>query len=463
MTTRTMRLLVTILGGFALLLSFTLGAAGAVPGSSGLGDPYFPFAGNGGYDALSYRVKLAYDPSTGFLEGRGKMKAIATEDLASFDLDLRDFVVSSVKVNDAPATYAHEGQELIVTPAANIAMGTQFQVVVKYSGTPGPVVDPDGSWEGWVPTSDGAFVVGEPQGSPAWFPVNDYPTDKATYRFRVTVPVGITAVANGRLVSRTTKSGHTTFVWRHDYPMASYLATVTTGVFNVERYTTASGIPVYNAVDPSQVGKSRPVLRKLPKIIDFYSSVFGPYPFEAAGAIVDYAPDVGYSLETQTRPVFWRAPSEATFAHEIAHQWLGDSVTLSTWPDIWLNEGFATWSEWYWKEYVGGRDVAQTFNALYAKPASDTSFWNPPPGDPGGAENLFDGTIYNRGGMTLEALRQKLGDATFFDIMRTWVDENSYGNVTTADFIALAEAKSSMNLDAFFDVWLYQPGKPMEW
>ena len=152
-------------------------------------------------------------------------------------------------------------------------------------------------------------------------------------------------------------------------------------------------------------------------MVDYYASVFGAYPFENVGAIVDDAPDVGYSLESQTKPNFAYSPDEATVAHELSHQWFGDAVTLRSWNDIWLHEGFATFAEWLWREHTGQKPVAQKFKELYSTRASDTRFWNPPPGNPGDAAHLFDGTIYDRGGMTLQALREKIGEATFFKLL----------------------------------------------
>jgi aminopeptidase N len=140
--------------------------------------------------------------------------------------------------------------------------------------------------------------------------------------------------------------------------------------------------------------------------------------------------------------------------------WFGDAVTLRTWPDIWLHEGFATWSEWAWAQHTGGPTTAEHFARLAATPARDTDFWNPPPGDPGGPENMFDGTVYERGAMTLEALRERIGDRAFFGVLRRWYAEHRYGNASTPEFIALAERVSGQSLGAFFQLWLYTPGKP---
>ena len=331
-------------------------------------------------------------------------------------------------------------------------------MTVRYAGRPRVITDPDNSLEGWVPTADGAFVAGEPQGSMGWFPVDNSPADKATFDFAVTVPRGITVMANGVLLWHTVSRTHTTWRWRESDPMAPYLATTTLGRFDL-KISSVDGVPSYVAVD-SRMKKGRAVLAKLPAIVRYFSALYGPYPFDAVGAVVDNAPTLDYSLETQTKPIFAYMPDETTLAHETAHMWFGDSVTLTQWPDIWLHEGFATWSEWAWSGHEHRASPATIFKRLYATPAGDTSFWNPPPGAPGVAANLFDDSVYERGAMTLQALRQKVGNATFLAILRTWAGDHRYGNVTTAQFIALAEQQSGMDLAAFFQAWLYQPGKP---
>ncbi len=405
--------------GAAVLVLVLAGTAGAVtftPGSAGLGDPYFPNAGNGGYDVSHYSLTLGYEPAQNRLTGTAVITATATQDLSRFNLDLRGFSISRLLVNGAPASHARALEhELVITPSAGLRAGRAFTVTIDYAGTPAVVTDPDGSIEGWVPTPDGAFIVGEPQGSPAWYPVNDNPRDKARYDFSVTVPAGLTVMANGVLVSNQTTAGRTTWVWRETDPMAPYLSTATLGRFDLT-ISKVGNIPSYVAIDPTL--PSGNVFRKLPEIVQFYESIYGPYPFNAVGSIVDSAKEVGYSLETQTKPVYDRMPDELTVAHELSHMWYGDSVTLSQWPDIWLHEGFATWSEWIWSEHTGNKTAQKYFDNLYNTPAQDTAFWTPPPGNPGTPAFLFNGTIYYRGGMTLQALRQKVGDFAFFRIMR---------------------------------------------
>ena len=444
----------------ALFLPGVAAAADFSPGSPGTGDPYYPLAGNGGYDVGHYSLKLTYQPAENHLAGRATIRATATQDLSSFNLDLRGFAVKRVLVDGVEATVSRDGQELTITPASGIVNGTTFEVTVRYAGVPEIVVDPDGAIEGWVPTDDGAFVVGEPQGSPGWYPANDEPADKATFDFSVAVPKGLTVMANGVLLSHKTANGRTTWRWRETDPMAPYLATATLGRFDLTQYE-IDGIPAYVAVDPT-LPKGQ-VLTKLPAITRFFIDLYGEYPFNAVGAVVDDAKVVGYALETQTKPVFEVMPDEWTLVHEIAHMWYGDSVTLTDWPDIWLHEGFATWSNWIWSEKKGTKSAHQQFKQYLNTPAQADWLWSVPPGDVGGPAFLFEWSVYVRGAMTLQALREKIGDGAFFGIMRDWAQDNRYGTVTTAQFVALAEQESGVDLDAFFQVWLYEPGRPVAW
>jgi aminopeptidase N len=443
-----------------------------VEGSPGLGDPYYPLAGNGGYDVRHYHLDLDYvPPPENFLEGKALVVARATENLSRFNLDFRPFYeIHSLTVNGKRASYTREGEhELVISPRPKIREGSPIVVRVTYSGNPRAVIDPDDSLEGWVPLEDdGAFVVNEPQGSPGWYPANDNPRDKATYSFEVTVPKGQTALANGRLVHQpVTRNGKTTWRWIEDSPMAPYLATATNGVFDTDFTGRVGGRPIYNAVDPDvttpQVAKDR--IATTDDVITFFSDLYGEYPFSSVGNVVDFAPEVGYALESQTKAMYSNTPGQSTFVHEMAHMWFGNAVTLTTWDDIWLNEGFARWSEWIWFERNDPSQptAQQRFDTFYATPATNTAFWEPPPGKPGSAAAIFDGTIYTRGAMTLQALRQKIGDDDFFEILRRWYSENKYGNVTTAEFIALSEEVSGQQLDQFFQAWLYTPAKPTSW
>jgi aminopeptidase N len=431
-------------------------------GADSAGDPYFPQQGSGGFDAQHYDIEFTYDPATQHMVATTTMTAVATQDLTEFSLDFMGPKVTAVTVDGKPASFFRTAEDLYITPKTAVKARKAFTVAVSYAGKPGPVYDPDGSIEGWVPTDDGAIVVGEPNGSQTWFPSNNHPSDKATFTFRATVPEGTTAVGNGELVSQSTRNNWTTFVWDNREPMATYLATVTIGKFVVETSTTASGIPVYTAVDPFLAKRAAPMLAEIPDVIEYFSSIFGPYPFSSTGAIIDYAPQLGYALETQTKPVFCDVPSDmiGTIAHELAHMWFGDSVTPARWSDIWLNEGFATYAEWLWSEHTGGPTAHKLFERTYA--SDKKPFWSILLADPG-VIDMFGYPSYDRGAMTLHALRNKVGDTVFFGILQDWTKQNRFGNVTTNDFIRLAEKASGQDLTAFFDAWLFKTEKPRIW
>jgi aminopeptidase N len=457
-----------------LTLSAAPAAAQFTPGAPGGGDPFYPSAGNGGYDVRNYSIKLDYEPQNEQLAGDVTIEARATQDLSSFNLDFRDYKISSLTVNGSPVAFSRKGQELTVTPAEGLRDNRSFTVRVVYAGHANYVLDPDKSKDGWIPTDDGAFVVNEPQGAPTWIPVNDSLKDFATWDFAITVPEGRTALANGRLVGTTDNGDTVTWRWAETSPMVPYLTTATNGVFDL-RVGTVNGLPEYNAVDPQtrRFGQKEPnpelAFQRLAlngPAVAMLSELYGPYPFDSVGGTVDWADNVFYSLESQTRPNYWHIPTEATVVHEIAHQWFGDALVLERWPDMWLNEGFATWSEWIWSERNGDQSAQEQFNALYATPedsAAGQDLWFPAPNGLHDASELFHTPVYDRGAMTLQALRQKVGDDVFFTILRTWYAENLHSNVTTQDFIATAERVSGQQLDHFFDVWLFEEGRPESW
>jgi Peptidase family M1 domain/Peptidase M1 N-terminal domain/Immune inhibitor A peptidase M6 len=662
----------------AVCLAGGTGSASAspfTPGAPGIGDPYFPLDGNGGYDATHYLLAISYDPPTDTLKGVATIDARATQNLSSFNLDLHGLNVESITVDGRPVGWSRDADELTVTPPRGIASQRAFRTVIAYDGVPETIDDGSLGLSGFIHTDDGALIAGQPKVAATWYPVNDHPLDKASYEFRVKVPAGLKAIANGVLKSSTTRNGITTWDWDAKEPMASYLATSTIGVFDLKTGR-AGNIKTWDALDPdlfvgvaprtgsqyaisqasnfsykrlahtidltgqtsgqlsfsvtrdtetnwdfmfveahtvgandwttlpdanghtsddtgfvcpfsielhpflahyetdngddtcSPIGTTgkwnavsgpsdgyeqwsvdlsayagkkvevsisyasdntinhaglfvddvnvstgegttsfeadgdtldgwtvpgapagsdpnpndwiagpqadqpettgdlaRDALAEQPQILRFLSQEFGPYPFSAAGGIVDDVDGLEFALENQTRPIYSKVffddragPNDSVVVHELTHQWFGDSVALAAWQHIWLNEGFATYAEWLWSEHQGDLAV-QDFYDSYAGMPADDPFWSLEIGDPG-PDDLFDDPVYIRGAMTLHALRLRIGDGTFFTLLRKWAASHAGGHGTTPEFIALAEQLSGQDLGAFFDEWLFTASKP---
>ena len=472
----------TVLAATTVLVGMAPGLAaadhgGGQPGAPGIGDPYYPLDGNGGYDVGHYDLYVTYDPGTDVLTGVAAIHAVATQPLSGFNLDLEGLTVRSIMVDGEEADWSRDAGELTVTPADPLRERHEFTVEVRYDGVPETIQDDLGT-SGFMHTDDGAIVAGQPDVAATWFPSNDHPRDAASMSVSATVPAGLEAISNGILQDAETKDGWTTWSWYAAEPMATYLATLAIGEFDVRAYE-AGGIRYWDALDPDlfaldldpgtegpSVGEvAEGSLARQPEIIDFLSGFLGPYPFQSAGGIVDDFEELQFALETQTRPVYASAfffdpiGGDLVVVHELAHQWIGDLLRLHEWQHIWLNEGFATYAQWLWLEHEGLSTPQQESDnvAMFAPP----EFWQTTIGDPGSDVGaLFDIAVYYRGAMTLQALRQTVGDDVFFDILAEWVASQAGDAVTTDEFFELAEKMSGMQLDDLAQTWLFTPEKP---
>jgi hypothetical protein len=688
------RKLATLVAAVLICLSTASAALAAPPsqfpaGSSGIGDPYFPLDGNGGYDVQHYDLALTYDPATDRLTGVATITANATQNLSAFNFDFIGMRLRSLTVDGASAKTQRKGQELTVKPSGGITDGSVFTVLARYDGVPTLVHD-FGFPTGFLPTEDGTIVQGEPHVAATWFPANDHPRDKASFAFHVTVPAGLEAIANGVLTGQQTTGGWSTWDWNAVEPMAPYLAMIAVDDFEVHQYE-AAGIAYWDALDADMMADiapavtpvagaqflysqiSEPAYKRLtqtiavpaggatmsfqvnrdtesdwdfffveertagaddwttladvnghtsqatgacpfnywdinpflehyvtpvlvdegdpttpdddfyvcdpvgtsgswnaisgssdgwetwsvalsddagaprqvevsfayasdgfiqgrgviideivvstgqgstgfeadgnaldgwttppapegsepnqntwlvssevpavpgvgvgaelsferqPEIIAWESSIFGAYPFSASGGILHDGSGVGFALENQTRPnysPFFFGPGEGNdfvVVHELAHQWFGDYLAVDTWNETWLNEGFATYTEWMWAEREGFFTPADAWDFFASIPADD-EFWDFAIGDPG-PDALFAGQVYDRGALTLHALRREVGDHRFFQILEQWVITQGGGTVTTREFIDLAESIYNKDLDPLFAAWL-SAGKP---
>jgi aminopeptidase N len=434
--------------------------APAAAGAATSADPYLPEHGNGGYCTEHYDLTLEYRASAGRLSGRASIRARATMALTAFSLDLGPFRVDRVRVNDRAARYSHGAGKLRVKLAEPLAAGQPFTVDVRYLGVPQPVRSRWGEL-GWEQLEDGALVASQPVGAPSWFPCNDHPSDKATYRFTVTAASPLTVVATGELVSRHTGAGSTTWVYDLAVPTPTYLAAVQIGPYQVSDLP-GSSIPQRAAVPARLRTEFAHDFARQDQIMAAFEEIFGPYPFPSY-TIVVVDEELEVPIEAQGMSVFGRnhvdgrRTHERFVAHELAHQWFGNSLTVASWRHIWLNEGFASYSEWLWSELSGGEAAAAhaaRWRSRLAALPQDLLVADP------GVRRMFDDRLYRRGALTLHALRTTVGDQAFFAILREWTATHRHASVTTEQFVALAQRHTPIPLGELISAWLLRPALP---
>ena len=431
-------------------------------GSLTIGDSYVPTSGNGGYTVSSYDLDLDYRVANNRLAATAIITATATHELTRFSVDFCGLVATRVTIDGAaPSKLVESARKLTITPARPIEAGKEFVLSVRYGGLPRPVRSPWGEL-GWEELSEGVLVASQPSGAPSWFPCNDHPSDKASFRIRIAAESSYSVLANGRLVSRVRRASRTTWTYETVEPMATYLASIQIGVY---RELVLSKVPVPQTVlaPASIVDRAQKDFADQERMIALFERLFGPYPFgEYSVVVADY--DLEIPVEAHGFAFFGRnqidgmGVSERLIAHELAHSWFGNSVTATTWKDIWLHEGFACYAEWLWSEESGGPTADRLAHQHWARLShlpQDLTI-----GDPG-PEKMFDDRVYKRGALTLHALRILLGDDAFFELLSSWATENRYGNVTTEAFYLHARERSAVDLDELFESWLFAERLPV--
>ena len=420
-------------------------------------DPYYPQDGNEGYDVQCYDVHVAYDPAApDRFTGDTTITLRATERLDRFSLDLDGFTVTSAEIDGVPArNVSREGaHELVIQPRTPIAATKTVAVRVRYQGRP--------TGDGWhTYANGGAVALGEPHSAAAWFPANDHPSDKATFRLTATVPDGWRAISIGR--PEKTASA-TTQRWVEDRPVATYLTTIAIDKFTVRTATTPDGLPLIFAYAPGKVPDPDSEAL-LPEIQAFLTDMFGPYPFSTSGATVINAIDgeeAPMALETQGRPTYQDGFFDASMVHEMTHQWFGNSVSFRDWRDGCIAECFAQYANLLWEEHHGGMNLDQDFYLPAVEAAKDDpEYWQVHLYDPGPGKEL-DSALYFRGQMMLHALRRKIGDGAFFGTLKQWTSIHRYGNASFLDFEKLAAQVSRADLTEFFTEWAHSSVVPSQ-
>ncbi|WP_405498510.1 M1 family metallopeptidase [Nocardia sp. NBC_00511] len=426
-------------------------------------DDYLPQNGNRGYRVSRYDLDLVYKMSSNRLAARAEITAVTTGVRDRFALDLSQaLAVSKVFVNGVkPAKYTHQRGKLVITPQHRVPAGGAVVFTVHYAGPPKPVRGPWGE-VGWEELTDGVLVASQPNGAASWYPCDDHPSSKASYRISITTDSPYYALANGTLVRKQTKASQTTWVYEQPEPMASYLATIQIGQYRKQRIEAPRGAVPMQAVLPPRlrVAFEHDFARQA-QMMEVFTEKFGPYPFDGYTVVVT-DDELEIPIEAQGISVFGanhcdgRRGSERLVAHELAHQWFGNSLTIRQWRDIWLHEGFACYAEWIWSQASGGPSADQRARAAHqnlSRLSQDIVV-----GDPG-PERMFDDRVYKRGALTLHALRLTVGDESFFDLLRAWTSRYRYASVSTSEFTDLAGHYSGGSLRSLWDGWLY--AKPL--
>ncbi len=432
-------------------------------------DSYYPAVGSPTVDVQSYALDLRWQPTTRTLAGVARLRLVPAQD-GSFRLDLSDRLrVAALSVRDAAtvldSSYTRAGSTLTVT-GPRLVGGAPYTVTVRYRGRPAPAKAPssrqDMSGLGWHTTRTGqVWAMQEPYGAFTWYPVNDHPSDKATYDVRLDVPRRWVGVSNGRLVSRMLSHGRTVTRFTSRDPMASYLATVAIGPY--ERYTQTGphGLPLTYWV-PRDKPRYLAALRATPATLRWLESRLGPYPFDRAGVVVTPSDS---AMETQTMITFgaenYRYGTrevQQTVAHELAHAWYGDTVTPDDWSDLWMNEGMAMYVEAAYSVARGWRTAAY-WDRQFSR--SD-SLWRTLYGPPGAyhPDQFAQINVYYCAARMWGRLRQEVGASAFDALVRRWPQEHRNTVQDRTSFVAWLSANTGRDLSPFFDQWLDSTAPP---
>ncbi|GLZ75850.1 metallopeptidase [Actinorhabdospora filicis] len=424
--------------------------------SNPVADPLYPDYGSADIDVLHYGLDLAWDPKARLLSGTATLavRPVVAASQMTFDFDSR-LKVSAVTVDGAAAQARQKDHDLVV-PAAVTADKT-VTVVITYAGEPGPADAPMSRPDfkegvGATVEKDGAlWTMQEPYGAFTWYPVNDHPSDEALYDFAITAPEGWTGVASGTYLG--TEAGVSK--WRSTVPVASYVTTIAVDEFELIEEKGPHDLPLTYWVPAEFKKKFEKHLRRSPEIIEWLEDLYGPYPFESAGVVV-----VGgeSAMETQQMVTFSGDGAkedmiEEVLAHEYAHQWFGDAISPRTWKDVWLNEGFAMYTEGLWVDKER-KDVTE---------AGLWGYWREldqqlrdkygPPGDYK-ARDFAASNVYICPAVMLHELRKKMGGGKFDEMARDWVQTQKNSTQDRESFTKFVSERAGEDMSGFIDEWL---------
>jgi aminopeptidase N len=426
-------------------------------------DEYLPKNGNAGYRVSRYELDLEYKVAINRLSGTATITAVTLTELQQFTFDLASALsVSKVSVNGKRvAQFSCRGGKLRIRLASKLGTGAALSIVVRYGGSPRPIRSLWGD-VGFEELSDGVLVAGQPNGAASWFPCDDHPSAKAAFHLQISTESRYRVVANGKLVSRRVRASQTVWTYEQPEPTSPYLITLQIGVYEMTRL--ARTPVLIQAAVPDRLRRDFDHdFARQPEMMKLFVELFGPYPLADGYTVVVTDDSLEIPLEAQGISIFGAnhcdgtRDSERLIAHELAHQWFGNSVTARQWRDIWLHEGFACYAEWLWSERSGGPsadELAHRYHALLRHEPQDLLLTDP------GPRRMFDDRVYKRGALTLHALRGRLGDEKFFALLKDWTTRHRHGTAVTDDFTGLAANYSDEPLRPLWDTWLYSTDVP---
>lgn len=426
-------------------------------------DPYLPTTGNFGYRVSRYELDLEYKVAINRLAGSATITAATLAELKSFTLDLSAaLTVSKVTVNGKrPSQFRTSAGKLHITLADRLPAGASMTIAVRYGGTPRPIRTLWGE-VGFEELTEGVLVAGQPNGASSWFPCDDHPSAKASFRVQISTESPYFAVANGKLLARRARAGMTTWSYEQAEPTSTYLITLQIGMYGRHRMS-KNGVEIF-AVLPDRLRRDfEHDFGRQAQMMKLFVKLFGPYPLATGYTVVVTDDALEIPLEAQGISIFGanhcdgQRRSERLIAHELAHQWFGNSVTVQRWRHIWLHEGFACYAEWLWSEHCGERSADELARHYYQRLAGSPQ--NLVLADPG-PRDMFDDRVYKRGALTLHALRKEIGDTNFFALLKEWTARYRHSSVVTDDFTGLAAQYSDTSLRALWAAWLYSPKVP---
>ena len=424
-------------------------------------DPYTGVDFNLGFIVTHYTLDLNYRVEPNLLHGEAILSVHAVENLTSLTLDLGGAMVARrVTAKHAPrVTKFHQSSgKLRLRFAEEIAADTKFELHIRYGGSPRPIRTTWGEI-GWEETESGALVASQPNGAPSWFPCDDTLSEKALYDIIITADSPFTVISNGELVSRKASGSTPQWHYRTRHPMATYLATVQVGEFS--SYSLG---PNTQAWAPAFLrDRVREEFSQQQEMVDFFSSIYGPYPFPTYQVVIT-EDELEIPLEAQGLSIFGSNhvkgdhAFERLIAHELSHQWFGNSVGLSEWKDIWLNEGFACYSEWLWGEHKGAvsaRRAARSHYHVLTRKRQDIQISDP------GARDMFDDRVYKRGALAVHAIHRLLGDA-FFPTLSSYLTQHQHSVVQSGDLLSAfrSAAPDAALFDTTVTAWLDETALP---